>query len=942
MEIPSSVQQVKRLTMAGLDIEAMKWNIENAHRYAGQAKDKDIILVIGNTGAGKSTLINYLCDVPLKKVVAADGVDKIFQLDHYRYYSSHHQKYAPMGDGVDSKTFYTEIYTHNSTGFGGFSSHTFNYCDCPGFIDNRTEEERICTSINTQLTMKMARSVRSILVVIDFSSFKTDRAKSIRALAKTLNQIVKDFETLGGSILFVITKAPTAKKEGLMTLVGDIIKQEQKNYAKLTKNSESAVSGDVKLQKKLLDQKGKINVLKLMESFPENIFILDIEDKGLVRKAIEAKLSGMGILEKARFDFGKSDNTRIKFTQVLEETYADGIKLLNELKQAKFQVESCLRDMTTSTQASDIEKQMQQVIAKIDSGGDNKSLSEDIKKIEQHLQKLKTNSTDYDAQIKKINDDLKKEKEEKEKIDSVEDVVIFEDSYKQQKGNWTWHQHIFGYSAGVKISRVDQKADGGKFYDEIRADDKGIYSVVFKSDYWSPCSATVKLYAKKRDNYKTLIQTKLSTIDRLEKELETLQEQKGKTDSEIKVIESILAIYKRYETEGDQKKLILQDLQATNTQLVALTKNRLRLQQELEVAKKCLNEALDAIEKNKSLIEAVIEISLKLNSDSVFFQQFYNMWLEYKSSPISITDYNQKLYSSVNELDEPGSLGKSGLYVATSSSQTKWDLQEEKFKQSDSQDKDSAQLDEHSSDKKIEDKLQEALDRIKQLEEENRLLQKKIAEGERKITDLLKGQADLVRTREAQIEALEQEKQALQALVADNLASPVAKLKDDHVTAPPPPPPPAVKKDNRITKQLLTFMNNKDKEVASVPEAGVASVSTSSISTSDNEKKPSLRTTMLDEVRLFKRGTLNKVNITAVESGLAKKNSDEKKSDEIKPLSISDILVRAMDSRRVGMRLDSKGGQYFIHEYDPDDDWEDDQEDDQSNSSSATSPKPSK
>jgi ribosome biogenesis GTPase A len=145
---------------------------------AKKAKGRDVILVIGNTGAGKSTTINYLLGHKFTK-----GRNYPFQISLVDESKSDVQ----IGHTMTSQTLYAEAHG---------SEDGFVYCDTPGFLDTRPREEKICASINIEFAIKSARQIKAIIVVVDYYAIPIDKGRSLRDLSTTISQFLKS-ETFG-------------------------------------------------------------------------------------------------------------------------------------------------------------------------------------------------------------------------------------------------------------------------------------------------------------------------------------------------------------------------------------------------------------------------------------------------------------------------------------------------------------------------------------------------------------------------------------------------------------------------------------------------------------------------------------------------------------------------------------------------------------------------
>ena len=110
--------------------------VQKGEENAKQIKDKEAIMVIGNTGSGKSTFLNYLlgCAMTRKdpEELGLTGLADIVIVSP----DSTLQEVTPIGHSQISKTFMPQIVQDTQ-------DPAIAYCDCPGFLDNRGPEINI-------------------------------------------------------------------------------------------------------------------------------------------------------------------------------------------------------------------------------------------------------------------------------------------------------------------------------------------------------------------------------------------------------------------------------------------------------------------------------------------------------------------------------------------------------------------------------------------------------------------------------------------------------------------------------------------------------------------------------------------------------------------------------------------------------------------------------
>ena len=128
---------------------------------------KNLVLVIGLTGEGKSTLVNCLINKKLIKKRYED-IKNVIDIDE----SENCNHNAKIFHESISGTLLPEIFQYNS----------FNYCDCPGFDDNRCLEEKLFASFSFNRLLNQCESVKGVIITIDSNSVIDCKAKNFREL----------------------------------------------------------------------------------------------------------------------------------------------------------------------------------------------------------------------------------------------------------------------------------------------------------------------------------------------------------------------------------------------------------------------------------------------------------------------------------------------------------------------------------------------------------------------------------------------------------------------------------------------------------------------------------------------------------------------------------------------------------------------------------------
>eukprot|EP00540_Astrosyne_radiata_P007096 CAMPEP_0116825742 /NCGR_PEP_ID=MMETSP0418-20121206/2139_1 /TAXON_ID=1158023 /ORGANISM="Astrosyne radiata, Strain 13vi08-1A" /LENGTH=454 /DNA_ID=CAMNT_0004454293 /DNA_START=1082 /DNA_END=2446 /DNA_ORIENTATION=+ len=172
---------------------------ENAQAATG----KEVVMVLGNTGAGKSTFLNYLlgCQMEAKRAkdLGLPGKKRVIRVAP----TSNIDEVMPIGHGGASKTFMPTI-------MSDLTNADRVYCDCPGFSDNRGAEINMSNAVNIKRVLQVARDVKAIILA-SYSSMFSDRSASLRSLNAMCCQLFGGPDSLiryQNSLFLGITQAP--------------------------------------------------------------------------------------------------------------------------------------------------------------------------------------------------------------------------------------------------------------------------------------------------------------------------------------------------------------------------------------------------------------------------------------------------------------------------------------------------------------------------------------------------------------------------------------------------------------------------------------------------------------------------------------------------------------------------------------------------------------
>lgn len=148
-----------------------------------------ITVVLGTTGGGKSTLINYLVGSKIHVRWDQDQQEAILEIP---------KPIMKVCHGLDSCTFAPEFYEDKT--------QNLVYLDCPGFLDSKGVVHEILNALSIQKAIKCASKVNFIVTVTEAAISTRVGITELKSTIDSLESFAKDFEKFQDSILLVITK----------------------------------------------------------------------------------------------------------------------------------------------------------------------------------------------------------------------------------------------------------------------------------------------------------------------------------------------------------------------------------------------------------------------------------------------------------------------------------------------------------------------------------------------------------------------------------------------------------------------------------------------------------------------------------------------------------------------------------------------------------------
>lgn len=162
---------------------------KSASSIAEKLQNKNLLLVLGQTGSGKSTLINHLLGHPM--VRHEDG--------HLVLSEEVNGEKATIGQTYASQTLHPEVYS---------CGKSYQLCDTAGFSDTRGDQVNVASYLAMQTIGHAASKIQGLLIVIDYNAFKNGagRGQSLRETLSTVASTFKAYPDIINSALLIINK----------------------------------------------------------------------------------------------------------------------------------------------------------------------------------------------------------------------------------------------------------------------------------------------------------------------------------------------------------------------------------------------------------------------------------------------------------------------------------------------------------------------------------------------------------------------------------------------------------------------------------------------------------------------------------------------------------------------------------------------------------------
>ncbi|XP_034951234.1 uncharacterized protein [Chelonus insularis] len=298
---------------------------EHKNEFILHDEHEEVVLVMGNTGAGKTTVISALVGRKLKSI-RQDGYFVIVDED------------GKIGNGTSSRTLIPELMTD--------FKRNVTYVDCAGFRDNRDVEHEISSVYFQNILMNQVKRIK-LTLIINYDSLKINGNKNdFDDLMEHIGEFIKDIPKFHNGIAIVATKVENLYEmtdNGTLILVNDdqsvlkgianFLQKKKETYIDKAENSEKyrmfAGLIDVLLESKN-DSYTRITLFRqptrtgLLENIPESRNQINNIGNMIVNNLCYVKS------QKSDFGFALSKSLKSTVDEIVDDIFRDA--LTNRLK----------------------------------------------------------------------------------------------------------------------------------------------------------------------------------------------------------------------------------------------------------------------------------------------------------------------------------------------------------------------------------------------------------------------------------------------------------------------------------------------------------------------------------------------------------------------------------------------------------------------------------
>ena len=484
--------------------EQLQPHVARLFQASVDVKQKTIFPVIGYTGSGKSTLINYMLGYTIVPDFNALG-HRVAILDPVP-----RTKYSVIGQNhLVSETLYPDCFQVDRT--------PFFLCDCSGLGENRGKVADFCSLVGTQLMLGSVARIPGLIIVIDSSSLQAGRGEIVQKVIFALSEIAERPADLAPALTFVATKMePHYRELHLLNYFKSIItglKDGTLHFPEVSAHSNKKEAHRIVSMDSVLTLLQGVVAAAQDEQNPVNIVVGNIFDKGIAREKLLERLSFLNsanLVSKATFKSDGYASAGSGLSSIMTQIVADGTSLLLRRRRALEQKDITEREIVQKTADYAQSEQRLQFLSQ----GSGVLTAEEVKKIKESGKeekiKIMKELQELEQRVHAENEKIKDWERQRDEIDTEELRQVYDKLVEEVRaavfGAFGSTRHIFRFNnPQVPIRQYTRKPEGppvsgiGFVNETVSALLQGSYHAEYYSGRGQNAYASVTLSAYSRD-----------------------------------------------------------------------------------------------------------------------------------------------------------------------------------------------------------------------------------------------------------------------------------------------------------------------------------------------------------------------------------------------------------------------------------------------------------
>lgn len=293
---------------------------------------KDLIIFLGNTGAGKSTSINYflghrLIESPSLGEVVLKVDDQQIDAEEMATCVAKIGQSLGTSETAFTKSFEIPDAVKNIMSAGNV--HDVDRCclvDSPGFCDTRGENYQILTMLSIQQTLQQSNSIRAAVLTVPYQTLIAERGGPLVDLFRSFKQMLPRAFVPGShaskSVYVVITKCTDAviREQFFETRIDTFL---QEDLAQLQRQREAGAS-----LVDLEDSEERITIWKSLRSWSNlstsaggsHIIYLDTRNRIQSKSILQAFLQSPGLQKSDVSNAFENKTLKKKLTDIVNQS----------------------------------------------------------------------------------------------------------------------------------------------------------------------------------------------------------------------------------------------------------------------------------------------------------------------------------------------------------------------------------------------------------------------------------------------------------------------------------------------------------------------------------------------------------------------------------------------------------------------------------------------